>query len=58
MVVFAEEDVAAREIWHKTEDGQADGFQLLLSNVLVFVMLSPETACFEFAVEYRSPTMA
>jgi hypothetical protein len=50
MVVSVEEDVTAREMWQETDDGQTDGFQFLLGNVLVFVMCSPKAACFESAV--------
>jgi hypothetical protein len=58
MVVFVDEVVAAREMWQKTEDGHADGLQFLLRNMTALVLQIPEAACFEFAVENRSPTMA
>jgi hypothetical protein len=41
MVVVVEEDVAANEMWQKIEDGQTDGLQFLLGDVLVLVMYSP-----------------
>jgi hypothetical protein len=58
LVVFVEEDVAANEMWQKTEDGQADGLKFLLGSVMVLVLYSLEAACFEFAVEDQSPTIA
>jgi hypothetical protein len=50
VVVFVEEDVAASEMWQEAEDGQTDGLQFFPCNVLVFVLWSPEVACFEYAV--------
>jgi hypothetical protein len=50
MVVFVEEDVAAREIWRATKDGQTDGFEFLPNNVLVSVLWFLEAPCFESAV--------
>jgi hypothetical protein len=41
MVFFGEEDIAAREMWQKPEDGQTDGLPFLLGNVLVLVIFSP-----------------
>jgi hypothetical protein len=38
LVVFVEEAVAANEMWQEAEDGQTDGFQFLLGNVLLFVL--------------------
>jgi hypothetical protein len=52
MVVFVEEDVAAIEMWQEVEDGQTDGLQFLPDNVLLFVLWTPEAACFESAVQY------
>jgi hypothetical protein len=58
LVFLAEEHVAANEVWEETKDGQADGLQIPPYNVLTFVLLSPEAACFESAVEYGAPTIA
>jgi hypothetical protein len=57
MVVFVEEDVAASEMRQETEDGQTDGLHFLPSDVMVLVLWSPETACFESAVYYCFPTI-
>jgi hypothetical protein len=35
---IVEEDVAAGEMWQEGEDGQTDGLQFLLGNVLMFVL--------------------
>jgi hypothetical protein len=51
LVVFVEEDVAASEMWQEVEDGHTGGLQFLAGNVLLFVLWSPEAACFESAVQ-------
>jgi hypothetical protein len=58
MAVFVEENVAANEMWQKTEDGHADGLKFRPRDVMVLVMYSPEAACYESAVEDYSPTIA
>jgi hypothetical protein len=45
-------------MWQKAEDGHADGHELLLGDVLVLILYPFEAACFDFAVEDRSPTIA
>jgi hypothetical protein len=55
LVVFVREDVAAIDMWQKTEDVRTDGLEFLPGNVLVFVLYSPNAACFESAVYNRSP---
>jgi hypothetical protein len=57
MVTFVEEDVAGSEMWQEAEDGKTDGLQFLPCNVVVFVLWSPEAACFESAVQYCPPTI-
>jgi hypothetical protein len=52
-----EEDVAASKIWQKTEDGEADDFHFFPGDVMVLVLNFPKAACFESAVEDRSPTI-
>jgi hypothetical protein len=58
MVVFVEEDVAASEMWQKTEDGKAEGLRFLLGNVIMLVIYFPKAACFESADGDHSPTVA
>jgi hypothetical protein len=50
VVVFVEEDVAAIEMWQEAWDGQTNGLEFLPRNVLLFVLWSPDAACFESAV--------